>query len=249
MKLLFQGSCFYLNLWDKELLLLLLFTPWNFFLSALADGLSLEFEWQQVSSTLLSILSNLNNAVVWIDCIKSTNYNWCKHHFHVPQFFNSLARSRYLSLFSLSFNFTLWSAGSAKSTILQVLYLFIFYFFFFFFFLIIIRSGHLAKIRWSVYMSKSYRSLCVSFSRTDVRFCIYHLFVWSNFIFLHISQWITLPTQLCLTYTLSVLICCIRLCDWSFHSIATWSTFAVLLHLIYFCFDMIGPYNIVLCCY
>ena len=33
-------------------LLLLLFTPWEFFTSALADGLSLNFEWQQVSSSL-----------------------------------------------------------------------------------------------------------------------------------------------------------------------------------------------------
>ena len=30
----------------------LLFTPWEFFTSALADGFSLEFEWQQVSSSL-----------------------------------------------------------------------------------------------------------------------------------------------------------------------------------------------------
>ena len=37
----------------KELLLLLLFTPWEFFTSVLADSLSLEFEWQQVSSSLL----------------------------------------------------------------------------------------------------------------------------------------------------------------------------------------------------
>ena len=34
------------------LLLLLLFTPLEFFTSALADGLSLGFEWQQVSSNL-----------------------------------------------------------------------------------------------------------------------------------------------------------------------------------------------------
>ena len=38
----------------------------EFFTSALADGLSLEFEWQQVSRTLLSILAVLNNAVVWM---------------------------------------------------------------------------------------------------------------------------------------------------------------------------------------
>ena len=47
-------------------------------------------------------------------------------------FFNSLARSRYLSLFSHSFRFILWSAGTTKSTILQI--------FFFLFLLIIIKS-------------------------------------------------------------------------------------------------------------
>ena len=59
----------------KSLLLLLLvvvvvvFTPLEFFTSALVDGLSLKFEWQHVSSiprTLLSILADLTNAVVWI---------------------------------------------------------------------------------------------------------------------------------------------------------------------------------------
>ena len=44
-------------------------------------------------------------------------------------------------------------------------------------------------------MSKSPRSLCVSFSRTG--WCIYHLFIWWNLNFLHISQLITLPTQSC----------------------------------------------------
>ena len=34
------------------LLLLLLFTPLEFLTSVLADGFSLEFEWQQVSSSL-----------------------------------------------------------------------------------------------------------------------------------------------------------------------------------------------------
>ena len=61
--------------------------------------------------------------------------------------------------------------------------------------LIIIMSGLLAEIRWSVCISKSHRSLCVSFSRTGTGLCIYHLFVWSNLNFLHISQCITLPTQ------------------------------------------------------
>ena len=39
---------------------------------------------------------------------------------------------------------------------------------------------------------------CVSFSRISAGLSIYHLFVWSNLNFLHISQWITLPTQSCL---------------------------------------------------
>ena len=101
-----------------------------------------------------------------------------------------------LSFFSHSFSFILWSAGTAKSTILHVLFFFLF-FFFSFFLLIIIRSGLLAAIRRSVCMSKSHRSLCVSFSRTDAGLCLYHLFVWSNFNFLHISQWISLPTEFC----------------------------------------------------
>ena len=56
----------------------------------------------------------------------------------------------------------------------------------------------LAEIRWSVCMSKSHRSLWVSFSWTVAGLGIYHLFVWSNMNFLHISQRITLPTQSCL---------------------------------------------------
>ena len=47
-------------------------------------------------------------------------------------------------------------------------------------------------------MSKAHRSLCVLFSRTGSGLCIYHLLAWSNWNFLHISQWITLPTPSCL---------------------------------------------------
>ena len=100
-------------------------------------------------------------------------------------FFSSLARSWYLFFFSLSFSFTLWSAGMGKSTFWLVL----------FFLLTITRSGCLIVIRWSICISKSQRSLCVSFSRKDSGLCIYHLFVWSNFNFLHNSQRIIFPTQ------------------------------------------------------
>ena len=110
-------------------------------------------------------------------------------------FFNSLAKSRYLSFFSHSFSFILWSTGIAKSIILQVL----------FFLLIIIRSGLLAEIRWSMCTSKSHRSLCVLFSWTGAGLYIYHLLIWSNFNLLHLSQWITLSAQSCLVFCANLL--------------------------------------------
>ena len=161
----------------------------------------------QVSRTRLRIMTVVSNAVVWLVSTRPPTSKSSRPFnsalvivpnapitigtivtFMFHSFFNSLASSRYLSFFSLSFRFILWSAGTAKSTILQIL----------FFFIIIIRSGLLAGIRWSVCMLKSHRSLCESFSRTGAGLCIYHLFVWSNWNFLHISQWITLPTQSCL---------------------------------------------------
>ena len=66
------------------------------------------------------------------------------------------------------------------------------------FLLIIIRSGRLGEINWSVYMSKSQRGMCVSFSRTNVGLFIYHLVGSSKWNFWHNFQWITLPTQTCL---------------------------------------------------
>ena len=147
----------------------------------------------QVSRTRLRILAVLSNVVVWIISIRPPTSKSSRP-FNNPlvvvpkapitigpivtfmflSFFNSQARSRYLSFFSLSFRFILWSAGTAKSTILQI----------FFLLLIIMRSGLLAVIRLSVCLLKSHRSLCESFSRAGAGLCLYHLFVWSNWNFL-----------------------------------------------------------------
>ena len=108
-------------------------------------------------------------------------------------FFRSQARSRYLSLFLLSFYFTLWSAETAKSTISQVTPT---HTHTHFFFIIITRSDHLIENMWSVCISKSQRSLYVPFSWTDSGLC--NLLVWSDLNFLQNSHWITLPTQSCL---------------------------------------------------
>ena len=80
-------------------------------------------------------------------------------------------------------------------------------------------------------MSKSNRSLCVLFYRTGAGLCIYHLFVWSNLNFLHISQWIPLPTQSCLVLY--------SFCANLLHSLIIWLTVPSLsphsLHLLFCC--------------
>ena len=105
------------------------------------------------------------------------------------RFFSSLARSRYLSLFSFSFVFTLGQPEWQSSLFGWFSFLLLFF---------ITWSGRLAEIRWSVWISKSQRSSCISFSWTVSCLCIYHLFVWTYLNFLHNSQWITFPTQSCL---------------------------------------------------
>ena len=91
--------------------------------------------------TILSILAENNNAVVWTITSRLLISNFSSpsidplvttprapftigitNTFLVHSFFRSLARSRYLSLFSLSFSFTLWSVGTANSTIKQFLF-------------------------------------------------------------------------------------------------------------------------------
>ena len=165
----------------------------------------------QVSRTFFSILTVLNNAVLWMVSTRPPTSNSSNPFYNplvtVPKapivigiiitfrfhsFFNSLARSCYLSFFSTSFQFLSVLFGGQlvlqSPQFLQVLSLF------FFFFLITIRSVFLPEIKRSDCVSKSHRSLCVSFTRTVTGLCMYHLFVWSNFNFLHISQWLPLPT-------------------------------------------------------
>ena len=100
----------------------------------------------QVSETLLSILAVFNNAVVWMVSTRPPTSKSSRPFnnplvtvpnapitigiivtfmFHI--FFNSIARSRYLSVLLHSFNFILWSAGTAKSTILRSSLLFVDY--------------------------------------------------------------------------------------------------------------------------
>ena len=102
-------------------------------------------KYPQVSRTRLSILAVLSNAVVWIVSTRPPTSKSSRPFnnplvivtnspitigtivtFMFHSFFNSLARSRYISFFSLSVIFILWSAGTVKSTILQILFFFCF---------------------------------------------------------------------------------------------------------------------------
>ena len=108
------------------------FTSFEFFTQALTDSFhwSLsESKYLHVSRTLLSILANFSNAEVWIfsvvPLISSSSSRFLvtvpssptmigiTATFMFHRFFSSLARSRYLPRFSLSF--TLWSVATANS--------------------------------------------------------------------------------------------------------------------------------------
>ena len=201
----------------------------------------------QVFGSLLSILADLNSAAVWVASI-------------CPLIFKSscpcinplVTVPRAPVTISITDTFSIPWQG--QSTYLSFCFLLILFcgqvvnvrFFLF----IITKSGHLVEIRWSVCISKSHRSLYVSFSRIVSGLCIYHLFLWANLHFLHNSKWINLITQSCLVLY--------SFCASLLHSLIMWLITSFLsphnLHLlvcchIYSCFDMIDSIGVVLSSY
>ena len=105
-------------------------------------------------------------------------------------FFNSLARSKHLPFFSHYFSFILLSAGTTKSTYLQV-------FLFFFCWLL------LSLVFWprlgDPCVCRSPMWIYVCHFLRQVLGCAYTIWLYGQILnLLHISQLITLPTQLCL---------------------------------------------------
>ena len=112
-----------------------IFTPVLVFPWILSDS-----KCPQISRTLLSILANFSNAVVSMIFIlplifssfskplgtipNALNTNVITVILKLLSFFSSLTRSKYFSIFLLSFIFTLWSAGMKKSTWGLVLFFF-----------------------------------------------------------------------------------------------------------------------------
>ena len=100
-------------------------------------------------------------------------------------FFNLIPRLRYLSFFHF-LSILLCDQSGQKSPQ---------FYKFSFFLLIIIRSGCLAENRFYLKIPEEFLRLIF---QDRCWLCIYRFFVWSNFNFLHNSQWVTLPTQSCL---------------------------------------------------
>ena len=80
-------------------------------------------------------------------------------------FFSSLSKSRYLSLFLLLVIFALWSTGTGKSTIWKVL---------FFYFCCWLSLGLLIWLRWGdILVSQNPMEFCVSHSPGWILGCAY----------------------------------------------------------------------------
>ena len=94
--------------------------------------------------------------------------------FMFSRLFYSQARSKYLSLFSLSFSFTQWSTGTAKFTIRQVLFF---------------NWLSLGLVVWprlgDPFVSENPKELCASHFLGRILGCAYTI---SNSNFVHISQ-------------------------------------------------------------
>ena len=144
-------------------------------------------KFSRVFRTLLCILAVLNNVVVWMVSTRPPTSK-SSSPFNSPLvtvlnapiaigiivtfMFHSFFRfpSKVMVLILLFSFFRFYSIVSRYIKVNNVAsYLF--------FLLITIGSGLLAEIRGSVCMSKSYRSLCMSFSRTALGLCRYQLFV------------------------------------------------------------------------
>ena len=152
---------------------------YEIFTSALADGFSLETKWQQVSSDFLD--SSQNSG--WSKkCCSLDGLNLYSNF----QPFQPLSKLLVSLLPSCSIAFlVLWQGLSICLSFRFLLYLLygllgrqsLLHNNSSFFLLIITRFGFLAKIKWSVCISKCERIIYISFSRTNSGLCIYHFVV------------------------------------------------------------------------
>ena len=128
------------------------------------------------------VFNLFSSSLAGVPRAPTTNGTTITFIFHT--FFSSLARSKYLSIFSTSLSSPLVSYGIAKSIIWHS----------WCFLSIKIMSGLLAVIKRSVCTVNSQSVLHESCSMTASDWCSYHF----DLTWIPISQWICLPTQSCL---------------------------------------------------
>ena len=182
------------------IIITIIIIPFELFQPALVDGLSLESKWHHVTSDVLdsSQDSGRSQRCSSLDDLSSSSdfqlfqplfpnlwgpFQVCQLQLVSP---SSSFSSGVLVLrqdLSTCLPFIQWSTRIAVFTLHQ------------FFLLINSRSGLLVVIRWSVFILKSQRILCISFSKTDTGLCGNQLIIRSNLNFLDNSQCITYSTQ------------------------------------------------------
>ena len=155
------------------IIIIIIIIPCEFFPPVFAGGISLESEYQQISSDFQDsfVYSSRSKQCCCLDCLESSSD--FKH--TKPSFKTSRGRSKCAKYFLSA------SCSIAFSVFWQDLSTCLFFRFLWFslrwdgkinytanslFPLIIFRSGLRSWIRWSVSILKSLRTLCVSFSRT-----------------------------------------------------------------------------------
>ena len=166
----------------------------------------------QASRTLFIILTDLNNAAVWMVSthpVISKSSRACTNplvtvprvhitigvivSFLFQGFFSSKAQL-FLVLFTF-FNSDCGQPGQQNPQFCKFSF-----FSFFSFLLIFMSSDYLAEIKRSVCISKSQGNFCVSFSWANSWLSINYLFIWSNRSFWQNCQWILTLSFLVLYY-------------------------------------------------
>ena len=156
----------------------------------------------QVSRTLLSILTVLNNALAWMVCTRLPTSN------SSSPFNNPLVTVRKVPItigIIATFMFNRFFQFHSKVEVIILLFTF------FQFYSVVSQKSKVDKFASFLFLllqglvfwprlgdlsaCQSPIDVYVSFSRRGAGLCIYHLFVWLNWNFLYISQLITLPAQ------------------------------------------------------
>ena len=131
----------------------------------------------EVSRNILSILAVFNNVVVWMVSTRLSNSKSFRP-FNNPLACVAKALITIGTVVNLIFHSFFFQFSSKFKVLILLFPFFQFYSVVsrdskvdnfansLFFLLSIIRSGLLVEIRWSMFMPKPHRSLCVSFSRT-----------------------------------------------------------------------------------